>query len=115
MCEAIGVRWTIVLAVGAGCIGSAAEPKLVSFKSPDGGMICADLYGEGERGVVLAHGGRFNKESWGPQARTLESAGFRVLAIDFRGYGKSDGSGTGGPAQRATPVGRARGRAVPEG
>jgi pimeloyl-ACP methyl ester carboxylesterase len=43
--------------------------------------------------VVLAHGGRFNKESWEKQARALEAAGFRVLAIDFRGYGQSRGPG----------------------
>jgi pimeloyl-ACP methyl ester carboxylesterase len=41
--------------------------------------------------VVLAHGGRFNKESWDKQARELVQAGFRVLAIDFRGRGKSRG------------------------
>jgi pimeloyl-ACP methyl ester carboxylesterase len=43
--------------------------------------------------VVLAHGGRFNKESWKPQAQQLAAAGFRVLAIDFRGYGASHGPG----------------------
>jgi pimeloyl-ACP methyl ester carboxylesterase len=42
---------------------------------------------------VLAHGGRFNKESWRAQARTLASEGFRVLAIDFRGFGCSTGPG----------------------
>jgi pimeloyl-ACP methyl ester carboxylesterase len=46
---------------------------------------------------VLAHGGRFNKESWAQQARTLASAGFQVLAIDFRGYGKSKGPGDAQP------------------
>jgi len=40
---------------------------------------------------VLAPGGRFNKESWGKQARVLAGAGFRVLAIDFRGRGQSRG------------------------
>lgn len=67
--------------------------ELVSFPTEDGGTIHADVYGEGERGVVLAHGGRFNKESWAPQARELERAGYRVLAIDFRGYGESRGPG----------------------
>jgi dienelactone hydrolase len=46
---------------------------------------------------VLAHGGRFNKESWEKQARALTSAGFRVLALDFRGYGKSRGPGQSDP------------------
>ncbi len=43
--------------------------------------------------MVLAHGGQFHKESWKPQAKVLAAAGFRVLAIDFRGYGKSRGPG----------------------
>ena len=44
--------------------GSAAAQKHVSFPTQDGGLVYADVYGEGPRGVVLAHGGRFNKESW---------------------------------------------------
>ena len=60
-------------------------------------MIYADLYGHGNRGVVLAHGGQFNKESWAPQAKALAAAGFRVLAFDFRGYGQSTGPGQADP------------------
>jgi pimeloyl-ACP methyl ester carboxylesterase len=70
-----------------------AAQVTVSFPTQDGGRICADLYGEGGRAVVLAHGGRFNKESWRPQAQTLASRGFRTLAIDFRGFGCSTGPG----------------------
>lgn len=70
---------------------------LVSFPTVDSGLIYADLYGKGEHGVVLAHGGRFNKESWTPQAKALAVAGFRVLAIDFRGYGQSRGPGQADP------------------
>jgi pimeloyl-ACP methyl ester carboxylesterase len=65
----------------------------VSFATEDGGLIYADLYGKSDRGVVLAHGGRFTKESWQPQAQSLARAGFRVLAFDFRGFGKSHGPG----------------------
>jgi pimeloyl-ACP methyl ester carboxylesterase len=74
-----------------------AAQEHVSFPTEDGGVVYSDIYGKGERGVVLAHGGRFNKESWEKQARTLESAGFRVLALDFRGYGKSHGPGDSDP------------------
>jgi pimeloyl-ACP methyl ester carboxylesterase len=69
----------------------------VSFPTQDGGLVYADLYGNGERGVVLAHGGRFNKESWAKQARALAAAGFEALAIDFRGYGQSRGPGQSDP------------------
>ena len=67
--------------------GDAAAQKTVSFPTEDGGVIYADVYGEGDRGVVLAHGGRFNKKSWEKQARTLAAAEFRVLALDATGYG----------------------------
>lgn len=71
--------------------------RTVSFPTQDGGVVFADVYGTGERGVVLAHGGQFNKESWAKQAQTLADTGFRVLAIDFRGYGKSRGPGDSDP------------------
>jgi pimeloyl-ACP methyl ester carboxylesterase len=77
--------------------GNAAAQKTVSFPTEDQGVVYADVYGEGDRGVVLAHGGRFNKESWEKQARTLAAAKFRVLALDFRGYGKSQGPGQSDP------------------
>jgi pimeloyl-ACP methyl ester carboxylesterase len=57
------------------------------------GQIEADLYGHGGRGVVLAHGGRFNKESWRRQAEVLADSGFLVLSVRFRGDGfNPDGS-----------------------
>ena len=76
--------------------GLAVAQEHVSFPTQDGGLVYADLYGKGDRCVVLAHGG-FNKESWAKQARVLEQAGFRVLAIDFRGYGASRGPGQSDP------------------
>jgi pimeloyl-ACP methyl ester carboxylesterase len=69
----------------------AAPPaaSAIVFPARDGWKIHADLYGAGRRGVVLVHGGRFTKESWAPQARVLVEAGFRVLALDLRGFGQS--------------------------
>jgi pimeloyl-ACP methyl ester carboxylesterase len=73
----------------------AQEP--LSFKTQDGALIAAEAYGKGERGVLLAHGGRFTKESWRKQATVLADAGFRVLAIDLRGFGQSRAP-EGGPS-----------------
>jgi pimeloyl-ACP methyl ester carboxylesterase len=70
-------------------MSAAAAQAQVSFPARDGWVIHALLHGDGDRGVVLAHGGRFNKESWQQQAMALVNAGFRVLAIDLRGYGQS--------------------------
>jgi alpha-beta hydrolase superfamily lysophospholipase len=72
-------------------LSSAQQP--IAISTEDGGHICADLYGDGPRAVVLAHGGRFDKESWRDQAEELAVKGFRVLAIDFRGFGCSTGPG----------------------
>ena len=84
----------VLMVFGLMLLASAAAVQTsVSFPTEDGGVIYADLYGTGDQAVVLAHGARFNKESWSDQARILESHGFRVLAIDFRGYGKSRGPG----------------------
>ncbi len=69
--------------------GAEAKPKTISFVTSDGGLIFADLYGKGDHAVVLAHGAIFNKESWAEQAKHFEKNGLQVLAIDFRGYGKS--------------------------
>jgi pimeloyl-ACP methyl ester carboxylesterase len=57
----------------------AAAQQTVSFPTKDA--------------VILAPGGRFNKESWKEQAQVLATKGFRILAIDFRGFGCSTGPG----------------------
>jgi pimeloyl-ACP methyl ester carboxylesterase len=76
-------------------VAVAAAQQRVSFPTQDGGLIYGDVYGKGDRGVVLAHGGRFNRESWQKQATALAAAGFRALAIDFRGEGQSRGGNNG--------------------
>ncbi len=65
--------------------GLTSAQEHVSFPTQDGWIIHGDLYGTGDRAIVLAHGGRFNKSSWEKQALVLVKAGFRALAIDLRG------------------------------
>jgi pimeloyl-ACP methyl ester carboxylesterase len=97
LCYICGVRLFISVLLAMSVSSFAVAQKTVTFPTSDGGVVYADLYGEGDRAVVLAHGGRFNKESWEKQARVLAAANFRVLAIDFRGYGKSTGPGQSDP------------------
>lgn len=42
---------------------SSAPQELVSFRTEDGGVVYAHLYGDGDHGVILVHGGRFDKSS----------------------------------------------------
>lgn len=91
------MRSTLSWIVAALFLTSCAGPRLISFSTADGGVVYADVYGAGEHAVVLAHGGRFTKESWAAQAPRIAEAGFRVVAIDFRGRGQS----MGGPQPNA--------------
>lgn len=91
------MRALVAILAALVCCQIASAQKTVSFPTEDGGVVFADLYGTGDRGVVLAHGGQFNKESWTKQAEALVLSGFQVLAIDFRGYGKSHGPGDSDP------------------
>lgn len=87
----MSVGRTVLAGLAAAMLISAQQP--VSFATQDNGHICAHLYGRGERAILLAHGGRFTKESWQAQAQVLVARGFTVLAIDFRGFGCSKGPG----------------------
>jgi pimeloyl-ACP methyl ester carboxylesterase len=87
------MRYLAPLVVALLLSAPIAAQTTVSFSPEDGGLVYADVYGEADRAVVLAHGGQFNKESWKKQAEALVAAKFRVLALDFRGYGKSKGPG----------------------
>lgn len=73
----------------------AAEFREASFDTDDGGKIYANLYGDAEHAVVLAHGAVFDKESWHELASKMAKRDLRVLAIDFRGYGKSKAGNKG--------------------
>src|SRR5579872_399198 len=82
----------LTLLMGVLLMASApVAPKEISFPAQDAGVVYADVYGSGERGVVLAHGAKFDKASWKDQAAEIAHAGFRVVAVEFRGYGKSKG------------------------
>lgn len=67
----------------------AQDLQEVSFTTADGGKIYANYFHSGPKALVLAHGAIFNKESWPVLTNLLLKNDISVLAIDFRGYGKS--------------------------
>lgn len=88
---------SLFFAATATLFATAQAQKNIFIQAQDGGRVSALLYGMGERGVVLVHGGRFKKESWDDQTRVLSKEGFRVLSIDLRGFGESTGPGQEDP------------------
>ena len=74
----------------------AAAQQTVSFPTPDGGRIYANLYGNLVKPPAALYSltaADSTRRAGGNRLRALVAGGFRVLAIDFRGYGRSHGPG----------------------
>jgi len=94
---------------GTAAAGQAAAPGLVEACSSTSGVRARPLWfaasdgvrlygieaGTGHTAVVLAHEGGADLCGWLPYARTLQDAGLRVFAFDFRGYGLSERPSSG--------------------
>lgn len=64
-------------------------PRMVKIKTRDGHELFAKVWGTG-RPVVVIHGWPLTADTWDSQAVALAEAGFRVIAYDRRGFGRSD-------------------------
>ena len=60
------------------------------IETRDGNDLYVKDWGEGDRTVILIHGWPLSADSWDDQALALAQAGYRVLAYDRRGFGRSD-------------------------
>jgi pimeloyl-ACP methyl ester carboxylesterase len=69
---------------------SAVQARSLWLTATDGVRLYAIEAGAGRTAVVLAHQGGADLCGWLPYVSTLQAAGLRVLAFDFRGYGSSD-------------------------
>lgn len=58
------------------------------IKTRDGTDLYVKDWGEG-RPVILIHGWPLSSDSWDPQMMALAEAGFRAIAYDRRGFGRS--------------------------
>jgi len=61
----------------------------VVLQASDGIVLVATLRGEGPTGVVLAHMNGGQASDWDPLTDALVDAGYRVLALNLRGNGRS--------------------------
>ena len=64
------------------------------IKTRDGTDLFVKDWGQG-RPVILMHGWPLNADSWDAQAMALGEAGFRAIAYDRRGFGRSGQPWTG--------------------
>ena len=69
----------------------------------DGVALAAVTLGQGTTGVLLGHERAHNLCNWMPFARELAARGYRVLAIDFRGFGASHVRRPGHPDDARPP------------
>ena len=80
-------------ALGGAAVGTTASPEglsSVNTAPADTVRLHIDDSGGGGRPVVLIHGWPLSAQAWGPQVSVLQAAGYRVVAYDRRGFGRSD-------------------------
>jgi len=93
-----GALGAIAGALGAAAAGGMASPEVSTASSmapaDDVRLHIEDSGGSG-RPVVLIHGWPLSAQAWQPQVSVLREAGYRVVAYDRRGFGRSDKPASG--------------------
>ena len=80
-----------VSTVDSNSAGTAPADTIPSNTTPaDAVRLQIDDSGGTGRPVVLIHGWPLSAQAWEPQVSVLEAAGYRVVAYDRRGFGRSD-------------------------
>ncbi len=71
----------------------APAPRDVVITAPDGAKLKATYYSAGKPGpaVLLLHMCNSQRTAWEPVARQLSAKGIHALAVDYRGFGESEG------------------------
>jgi dienelactone hydrolase len=74
---------------------AAAQPAAtpVSLKAPDGVTLKASYYSPGKPGpgLLLLHQCNADRSTWAGFAKSAVARGYHVLALDYRGFGESEG------------------------
>jgi pimeloyl-ACP methyl ester carboxylesterase len=80
-------------ALGGSAAGTAANSEDLSNADTapaDAVRLHIEDSGGGGQAVVLIHGWPLSAQAWEPQVSVLQAAGYRVVAYDRRGFGRSD-------------------------
>ncbi len=99
----VGVMVGVALGAVAGVLGGAAAGRMVSLGASSSADTAAadtvhlhiDDSGGSGRPVLLIHGWPLSAQAWEPQVSVLQAAGYRVVAYDRRGFGRSDKPASG--------------------
>ncbi len=76
------------------CLQGAEAAQAIRFQTTAGASLAGVLLGSGRTGLVLGHQNGSDICEWMPQARSFAAGGYRVLVLDFEGFGDSQpGSG----------------------
>ena len=77
------------------CVEPAEQEGAIKFRNSEGVRLVGVMLGEGRTGIVLGHQLRSSLCEWMPIARELADRGYRVLALDFGGFGESESADSG--------------------
>lgn len=80
-------------ALGSAAAGATANPQhagLAPASSADSVRLHVEDSGGSGRPLVLIHGWPLSAQAWQAQVSVLQAAGYRVVAYDRRGFGRSD-------------------------
>lgn len=86
---------SVVVILGLCAAPAAAQPapSVVTLKAPDGLTLKATYYSPGKPGpgVVLLHQCNRDRAAWADFGKAAATRGYHVIAMDYRGYGESEG------------------------
>jgi alpha-beta hydrolase superfamily lysophospholipase len=88
--QTLDARGSKLPGLGERCGGGPIDAKVGWFHASDGVLLDGAALGSGTTGVVLAHESPADLCGWVPYARVLSGAGFWVLLIDHRHFGRSE-------------------------
>ncbi len=70
-----------------------SQESVKKIITEDGVKVAYSYYpSDGEKGIILLHMLRRDRNDWNEFAQLLQSKGYSVISIDLRGHGESDGN-----------------------
>ena len=92
-CLAVSLVALLNLPAAAAAQHPTAKPEPVTLEASDGVTLKASYFSPGRPGpaILLLHQCNRDRTSWNALAAKATARGYHVLALDYRGYGESEG------------------------